>query len=504
MKRLLLLILLTVSISACKKTEPQPVPETPKSSAKTISSFSLLKASNTSLEADVYAIVQSNSIKLDIPANVTEREFVATFSLSGKSKLFLGAVEQVSGITKINFANTTTFTLKAEDGSTAEFAVQINKTGNSPSNIVNATTSYTLRSNAKTWIDYAAKLPQSVKFHPGGYLARAFYDFDKDGDEDILMGQLSFNEITGQLSNTQKPITYISNDGGLYVDKSSSKLTGTPGLVHPRKAILGDFDKNGWMDAVMIGHGYDQPPFPGEKAKLMMNNNGTFTSTELGFEGSFYHSATSGDIENDGDVDIFFTDSKGVSKFFINDGSGNFTYKADIFPSSVSNLNYFTSELFDLNKDGYLDLVISGHEHENAKTTVFWGSYQGKYSTSNSSTIPTVSQWGIVIDINFFDVNGDGKEDLILDRQGDGTGSQKLFHGLYIQILTQNPNGSFTDGTNTFITNNSVLTHDKLSWFWVEWLRFFDADNDGDKDLVTDDRFYNLQWRNDNGKFTKF
>jgi hypothetical protein len=502
MKKHLLLCLLAITFNACKKT--QTAPESPKSSDKTISSFVLLKANNPALAADVNGVVQGSSIKLDIPANVIQREFIATFSLSAKSKLFLGSVEQVSGTTKINFTNTVNFTVKAENGSIAEFVSQINKTGNSPSAEANITTSYYFKSNAKTWIDYTTRLPQSLSLYQGGYLARAFYDFDKDGDEDILMGNLSFSEATGQLLNSPKPITYVSNDGGVYIDKSSTKLTGAPGLVHPRKAILGDFDKNGWMDAVMVGHGYDQPPFPGEKAKLLMNNNGVFTASDLGFEGSFYHSASSGDIDNDGDIDVFFTDSKGVSKFFINSGTGNFTYNADVFPSSVSNLNYFTSEIYDLNKDGYLDLVIAGHEYENAKTTVFWGSHLGKYLTSNSSTVSNISQWGIVIDINFLDINGDGREDMILDRQGDGTGSQKVFHGLYIQILTQNSDGSFTDATNTVIANNIVLTHDKLNWFWVEWLRCFDVDNDGDKDLVADDRFYNLQWRNDNGKFTKF
>lgn len=502
MKKLLLLVLLAFTFNACKKTEPEP--EAAKSSDKTITSFSLLKANNPSLSADVTGVVQTGSIKLDIPANITQREFVATFSLNPKSKLYLGAVEQVSGVTKIDFTNTVSFTVKAEDGSTAEFAAQVNKSGISPLAEVNMTTSYFFRTNAKTWIDYSLKLPQSLKFHQGGYLARAFYDFDKDGDEDILMGNLSYSEELGKLLNTPKPLNYISNDGGVYVDKSSTTLTGTPGLVHPRKTILGDFDKNGWMDAVIVGHGYDQPPFPGEKAKLLMNNNGKFTASELGFEGSFYHSASSGDIDNDGDIDVFFTDTKGVSKFFINGGSGNFSYNAEIFPSSVSNINYFTSEIYDLNKDGYLDLIIGGHEHENAKTTVYWGSHLGKYLTTKSTVISQIPQFGVVIDINILDVNGDGKEDIILDRQGDGTGAAKLFHGIYIQILTQKEDGTFSDATNNVITNNSVLTHDKLSWFWVEWLRVYDVDNDGDKDLVTDDKFYNLQWRNDSGKFVKF
>ena len=502
MKKILFISLLTILLGACKKTET--VPETPKSSDKTISSATLLKADNPALVGDVMGLVQAGTIKFDIPANVIQREFVLTFKLAAKSKLYVGTVEQISGTTKVNFVNTITFTVKAEDGTSADFSAQVIKLGNSPLADVNNTTSYYYKSNAKTWMNYVTKVPLTLRFHPGGYLARAFYDFDKDGDEDLLMGNLSVNQATGQLSTTPRPINYLSNDGGVYVDKSSSKLVGTPSLVHPRKAILGDFDKNGWMDAVLVGHGYDKPPFPGEKAKQLMNNNGAFTSSDMGFESSFYHSASSGDIDNDGDIDVFFTDTKGASKFFINGGSGNFSHNADIFPSSVSNLGYFTSEIYDLNKDGYLDLVIAGHEHENAKTTVFWGSHLGKYSTSNSNAITGISQWGIVIDINFIDVNGDGKEDLILDRQGDGTGAQKIYHGLNIQILTQNANGSFTDATSSLITNNVVLTDSRLTWFWVEWLRCFDIDNDGDKDIVSEDKYYNLQWRNDNGKFVKF
>ncbi|MGB4400778.1 MAG: VCBS repeat-containing protein [Daejeonella sp.] len=501
MKKILLLCLLTFSLGACKKTET--VAEIPKSSDKTITSVTLLTADNPALPGDVTGLVNAGTVKFDIPGNVIEREFVLTFKLAAKSKLYVGTVEQISGTTKVNFANTVTFTVKAEDGTSSDYAAQVIKLGISPLANVNNTTSYYYKSNAKTWINYATKVPQTLKFYPGGYLARAFYDFDKDGDEDLLMGNLSYIDGVG-LSSTPRPINYLSNDGGVYVEKSSSKLVGTPGLVHPRKAILGDFDKNGWMDAVLVGHGYDKPPFPGEKAKLLMNNNGVFTSSDMGFEGSFYHSASSGDIDNDGDIDVFFTDTKGVSKLFTNGGSGNFSLNTDIFPSTVSNLNYFTSEIYDLNKDGYLDLVIAGHEHENAKTTVFWGSYLGKYSTSNSNVITGISQWGIVIDINFIDVNGDGKEDIILDRQGDGTGAQKIYHGLNIQILTQNANGSFTDATSSLITNNIVLTDSRLSWFWVDWLRCFDIDNDGDKDIVTEDKYYNLQWRNDNGKFVKF
>ncbi|HSB94600.1 MAG TPA: hypothetical protein VLC28_15865, partial [Flavitalea sp.] len=79
----------------------------------------------------------------------------------------------------------------------------------------------------------------------------------------------------------------------------------------------------------------------------------------------------------------------------------------------------------------------------------------------------------------------------------------EMFHGLNIQVLTQQVNAGFTDQTSSIISNNLVTTHPQMDWFWVDWLRVYDIDNDGDKDIITDNKYYNLQWSNNNGVFTK-
>lgn len=170
----------------------------------------------------------------------------------------------------------------------------------------------------------------------------------------------------------------------------------------------------------------------------------------------------------------------------------------------ITYVNFFTSELYDLNADGYLDLIATGHEREGAVSTVFWGSYTGKYSREKSIALPKVKDWGVAVDINILDINKDGKHDIILNRQGDGTGVQRRYYGCYIQILMQEPSNKFVDKTATMINGNPQLIHPRIDWFWVDWLRLYDTDGDGDMDLVADDRFNNLQWRNDNGVFVKY
>lgn len=502
-----LLITLFLLMGCAKKQDtPAPVPPTvtptKASGDKTIIEFKFLKSVNTQLDKDYAGTISGANITVDLPYGFAKTALISSFQISAKATVSVGSAAQVSGQTANDFTQTVTYSITAEDKTMANYEVKLHAIGIAPNPNINQTTSYYYRINATSWIDYNKDMPSSLNFYYGGYLARAVYDFDKDGDEDIMMGNLSFDG-NGQLLNTPRPVNYIQNNGGTYTDKTAQVFTtNIPGQVHPRKAIIGDFDKNGWMDVVFAGHGFDSPPYPGEQALIMMNTNGKFTSSYLS-PGGFFHSVCSGDIDNDGDIDLFFTDTKGQLKFFTNNGSGQFTYDSSIAPADVTNVNYYTSELYDLNNDGYLDLVVSGHQHENAVPTVFWGNYSGKYAKDRSTTLPAVAGWGIGIDINLLDLNGDGLTDIILNRQGDGTASQKLFYGLYVQVLMQQTNKTFSDNTSSAIQGNTVLTYPQVDWFWVDWLRVYDFDNDGKKDIVVENKNFNIKWKNTNSVLIK-
>ena len=71
-----------------------------------------------------------------------------------------------------------------------------------------------------------------------------------------------------------------------------------------------------------------------------------------GYGGTF----ASGDIDGDGDLDLFMTRIAPSTKLYKNDGNGNFTEVTHNFPSSAASQAFFK----DLDGDGDLDLFFSG------------------------------------------------------------------------------------------------------------------------------------------------
>lgn len=504
-----LFFILGSAISACKKTDSDSV-VIAKSNAKIIASFDLLKANNPLLSADINGVIQGNTITLDVPANITERNLIASFTVSAQAKLLIANAEQLSGVTKNDFTNPVTYTVKAEDGSSGNYSVQINKKGVSASSTINLTTSYYLYAQKENFF-YTNLATIFESMHKGYFVdefaARTFYDFDKDGDLDLIGATFNFD------ANVGFPVHYYKNNGGVF-QRDQSVFEGTvPAYVHARQAVLGDFDKNGWMDVLIVGHGYDKAPFPGEKQKYLMNFNGKFTTRELALPAGtrlpFTHSGASGDIDNDGDVDIFLTSTmvKESGIFMMNDGKGDFVYDPSVFPSDITGKNYYTSAIYDLNSDGYLDLAISGHDNDAnvaiypniaAKPMVLWGSVTGKFTSGNSTVLPIIGSYGVTNNINFMDYDKDGKTDILLTKTGDGT-SLPFYKGYYLQLLKNNGGTSFADVTTATIGKFRNDTPPK----WIIWLRPHDIDNDGDTDITSEDKFDSHVWVNNNGMFTK-
>ena len=327
-----------------------------------------------------------------------------------------------------------------------------------------------------------------VRFGRGEFFAAMAYgDFDDDGDTDIFYSP-------GDGSRNALPPELYANDGtGRFSLAPGFFGPEIAGAVHGRKALPGDFNGDGRIDVFVLGHGYDHPPFPGEAPYVLLSTeNGFVLGTGLEHIIGFHHGGASADIDADGDLDVFVTENFRGPFFLINDGTGFFRQDRTRLEGIGQFEGNFTAELVDVDGDQYVDLLVAGHEYEGFRTQILWGDESGVFSTAGATLIPEVPGYGIVVDIDVSDLDGDGARDLVLNRTGDPSGPG-WYRGYHLQVLRQMGTRGFSD-----ITRERLRQHQDPEARWFLWIRIWDVDDDGDPDLVVDDETdRNLFWTND-------
>jgi hypothetical protein len=194
---------------------------------------------------------------------------------------------------------------------------------------------------------------------------------------------------------------------------------------------------------------------------------------------AFNHTATAGDIDNDGDTDIVTIDN------IYRNTNGEFSKENNI---TIQQQNgYYHAELMDLNNDGKLDLVagnsenyINGNGIRNY-TRIFWNNGDGKFRYENATELPlpnVINTFGMVDDIDFLDFNNDGKMDIILNRSAAIPG----INGYYIQFLQNNGDKTFKEVSEERISNYKFSTTNQFIWF--VWIRLLDLNKDNKLDII--------------------
>ena len=92
-----------------------------------------------------------------------------------------------------------------------------------------------------------------------------------------------------------------------------------------------------------------------------------------------------------------------------------------------------------------------------------------------------------MVDIDVADFDGDGINDVLLNRVGSAPG-RDFYDGMYLQLLKGlEDRRTFSDVTESSIDNNELLKrYSKLGWF--VWLIPQDWDFDGDLDILVDNQ----------------
>ena len=298
-------------------------------------------------------------------------------------------------------------------------------------------------------------------------------------------------------------LTYDSNNEDFSISDNIS-FNDSDEAFHSRKTIVGDFNGDNKPDVVRPQGGHD---FLGKPTITLSNSDNSYTFRLIGDGPDMQsHTVCSGDIDNDGDLDLFFAQSGEQDGFLINDGNANFTWKwiSEIIEGFDDGFLYpdgnfgpygiWSSEMTDVDNDGYVDLIIGG-SYQNEPThphlegpSIFWGDDSGKFFVNNSTTLfndldgldylLNGNRISLSHDYAVNDIDGDGINDIAIYSDTRNEEDGKLF-----QVFQGLGNREFEDMTVEWLPDYYRLSDDGSQPGYV-WIVLRDIDNNGQIDLV--------------------
>ena len=353
----------------------------------------------------------------------------------------------------------------------------------------------------------------------------AVTDLNGDGRDDVLVGAQQENNVGTPEER------FIKTTLRILVGEEDGSFTHAPelveGTIDARVPIVvaDDFNGDGRADLAVFDYGgyvfaerrgYGNPP-----QLLLSSPDGRLRPSdaladavrrehaprsEPSYSGPadlHLKSATSGDIDGDGDVDLWVDSIGGLnvsSHFMVNNGDGTFTVDEARAPPELrynwpEGWYHLNGHLADLDNDGDLDLVLGQNRKINRWTMnqfslVLANDGAGYYPARIELPRPAFNEgYTSVTGQTHFDVNGDGLQDLLLAHlRNEESLPNTPFTGRYIQVLVNRGGMSFGDETAAWMGSQSATTPERNPdgnpLYNAAGLRMHDVDRDGCADLV--------------------
>ena len=300
-----------------------------------------------------------------------------------------------------------------------------------------------------------------------------FLDINNDGWEDIY--------ISNGLQGGQTDLFYLNDGTGQFTEVQGMDIVEASNPSDG--ASFADYTNDGQVDAIVSSW------YGAEDLLYLNNGNGQLDYNEdAGIAaGSYAETATFGDFDKDGWLDIYITNSGGSKKNFLYRNLQNGTFEQlDAHPFVQDAKLSRGATWTDMNNDGFLDLFVvnEGNSTNDLFVSDGNGAYQkwinGVFALSQRSSM--TASWG--------DIDNNGTQDVFIGNSGFFTPQRNQ---LYLNTI----NGF------TAISEDPVVLANNCTFGSA----FGDYDNDGDLDLLISNGFCssdqsNKLYENENGQFT--
>jgi hypothetical protein len=370
------------------------------------------------------------------------------------------------------------------------------------------------------------------------------HDFNGDGRLDLFGFSTRFElfPAAGDLGRNPGKFFIISD---FFSGNREMKIFDTDLCFIAGSFNLNDINKDGKKEVIIFNSNAHQNTLYGINNPLIPTRIYTIDSSfNLSFKNVGpvlnVHSGSSGDVDNDGDVDIVIwplnlgrgiePESLRYPYILINDGVGNFTTKNLLsnyvdFKSKYYDWSATVYELFDLNNDGNLDIIFGynfgnytkqpdpwnpSFDVVNKKIGVMWGNGSGQFDYKNINYLTLNdfnNYWLTLSGVGFTDFDKDGDVDIVIQ----STTVEINYSKTYIMFLMENKgNKLFEDVTNLYLNGNFELNNTNYTHFYQPM--FIDKDGDGDFDLIPNNStaawesfkvINNLFWEKQGKNFTR-
>ena len=299
-----------------------------------------------------------------------------------------------------------------------------------------------------------------------------------------------------------------------------------PQMYWTQTGMIGDFNRDGYNDLILVGTGPDQGVPRGEMPYLLLGSpNGLRDASDtLPRKNMYTHQSVFADFNNDQKLDFFLvnqgiinlntivslTAANGSPYPFMNDavlmlssdtGWEETFVRTEYLNNPKAPNNFSTAISLDFNGDGNLDLALAGSNYgENAHQIMLLRG-DGKGGVKDDSTFSPTKAFGpgtVFGHMNSFDFDGDGSEELFLvsTNHSGQPGYPVPWGGAVFQAFERNKTtGQWAEVKSKYLPTVDISNEEPIygspnkslikgSEVWVKKTFFMDVDQDGDQDMI--------------------